>query len=59
VLSVKDSYGVGEFDYVAFRSSAAAERMAERYGTTPIEWSELREAHGVPAVVAMALHAGH
>jgi hypothetical protein len=40
-LSENASYGIGEFDYVAFRSAVAAARMADRYGSTPLGWSEL------------------
>ena len=58
VLSENASYGIGDVDYVAFRSSVAAARMAERYGTTPLDWAALREAHAAPQM-SVAMHVSH
>ena len=35
-------YGVGEFDYVAFRSRRAAERFAAGQDLTPMDWETVR-----------------
>lgn len=57
VLSDNPGYGTSEFDYVAFRSSAAAARTAEVFGTTPLSWAELRAAHAASGqVMANASH---
>jgi hypothetical protein len=51
-LSAEHEYGIGEHDYVAFKSERAATRFAERHGTAPSGWSDIREAETTVAVVA-------
>lgn len=46
--------GVAAVDYVAFRSAGAAARFAERAGTTPLSWAEVRDASSL--LVAMQSH---
>lgn len=58
VLSPDHGYGVSEFDYVAFRSRAAAERFAARYETSPQDWTSIRDADPVGRF-AMATVASH
>lgn len=55
VLSDNPYYGTGAFDYVAFRSRAAAARLAERHGTSPLDWAAVREAGAITHLA----HAGH
>lgn len=35
-------YGTGDPDYVAFQSSASAERLAASLGTAPLDWKEVQ-----------------
>jgi hypothetical protein len=35
-------YGTGDADYVAFQSSASAERLAASLGTAPLDWKEVQ-----------------
>jgi hypothetical protein len=58
ILAAEHEYGIGDYDYVAFKSERAAERLAEKYGTTPRSWTEIREAETAVALVADA-HAAH
>jgi nitrous oxide reductase accessory protein NosL len=56
VLSKNAAYGVGDYDYVAFRSRSAANRFAERHGTSPRGWESVRDA-AIP--VSSMAHASH
>jgi hypothetical protein len=51
-LSGEHEYGIGEYDYVAFKSARAAARLAERHGTVPRGWAEVKDAETAVAVVA-------
>jgi hypothetical protein len=55
-ISSDRSYGVGGFDYVAFRSRAAATRFAQRYGTSAHDWASMQAADAMVALVADAGH---
>lgn len=56
LLSAEHEYGIGDFDYVAFKSHRAAERLAEQHATAPLDWTDVRNAEAAATVVA---HAGH
>ena len=55
-VSSDHGYGIGDFDYVAFRSGTVAKRFAKRYATSPRDWETMRGAEEMIALVADAGH---